>query len=106
MTGNINQLIASYPGDPTNVDASIFDAPQGALILDTTGGSPRFKTTGRGDNSGMISIGAGIASSQNTIPVGAIDTIPAGSQAIIFGTWTILGTVIIGGEVRIGAWPF
>lgn len=106
MQGQISQLIAAYPGDPSNVDASIFDAPAGSLVLDSTGGAPRYKSTGRGDNTGFVSIAAGIASSQSTVAAGTTAVIPAGSQAIIYGAWTILGTVQIFGEVRNGAWPF
>jgi hypothetical protein len=74
--------------------------------LDTTGGAPRYKTTGRGDNSGMASIASGMATNQATVPAGQTVTVPAGSQAIVYGTWTITGTVIIYGEVRNGPWPF
>lgn len=106
MSGQISQLIVAFPGDPSNVDASILDAPQGALILDTTGGAPRYKSTARGDNSGMVSIAPGIAASLATVPAGTNVVVPAGSQAIIYGTWTISGTVTIFGEVRNGPWPF
>lgn len=103
---NIAQLIAAYAGDPTGVSTTIFDAPLGALVLDTTGGPPRYKTTPFGDNSGITGLANTLGTTQSTVPAGVTDTVPAGSQIAIFGTWTISGTVIIAGEARVGPWPF
>ena len=103
---NIAQLIAAYAGDPTGVSTSIFDAPLGALVLDTTGGAPRVKGAGFGDNSNFTVLGDAIATTQTTVAAGQTAVVPANSQAIVYGTETILGTLTIFGEVRFGAWPF
>lgn len=106
MAGNIAQLIAAYPGDPTGVSATIFDAPLGSLILDTLGGSPRSKSTGWGDNSGFVILGDAVSSNPTTIASGQTAVIPANTQAIFYGTITVTGTLTIAGEARFGAWPF
>lgn len=106
MQGTVAELIAAYPGDPTGLDTSIINPALGALVLDTTGGSPRIKSTPKGDNSGFTLIDNGIGSSLSTVPSGVTVGVPANSQAVIYGTWTITGTAIVAGEVRVGPWPF
>lgn len=46
--------IAYWPGDPTSVAASAFSPPQGTIVLDTNGGTPRVKTST--DNSGFSQV--------------------------------------------------
>lgn len=106
MAGNIAQLIAAYPGDPTGVSATIFDAPLGSLIIDTLGGAPRYKATGWGDNSSYFVMANPLSPTTSSIPAGQVGYVPANSQLAVFGTWTITGTAIIAGEVRVGPWPF
>lgn len=47
-----------YPGDPTGVSTDIFNAPAGSLVIDTTGGPLRTKTSALNDNSGFTEGGA------------------------------------------------
>lgn len=105
-SGNIAQLVAAFSGDPTGVSTTIFDAPKGALVLDTTGGQPRVKGGEYGDNSNFTVLGNTMATNPTTIAAGQTAVVPANSQAIIFGTFTITGTLTIIGEIRFGAWPF
>jgi hypothetical protein len=41
-----------------------------------------------------------------TIPADRALTVSENTQAIVYGTQTIAGTLTIGGEIRYGAWPF
>ncbi len=51
-SGQVDQLIWVYTGNPANVSTSIINPPKGALVIDTTNAVVRLKTTGLGDNSG------------------------------------------------------
>lgn len=48
--------VSYYSGDPSGVATAIFDAQQGSIVLDTTGGPPRLKTSPLGDNSGYSEV--------------------------------------------------
>jgi hypothetical protein len=48
----------------------------------------------------------GLATNMTTIPTDRTITESADEQLIVYGTFTIIGTFKIGGEVRFGAWPF
>ena len=103
---NVAQFIAAFPGDPTNVSTSIFDAPLGAIIIDTLGGAPRFKPTGWGDNTLFYPMANQVSPTSTNIPAGQTGYVPVNSQLAVFGTFTISGSMVIAGEVRFGAWPF
>lgn len=49
---------------------------------------------------------SGFAANFTTIPAGRTIVTPANTQAIIYGVFTIAGTFTLGGELRIGDWPF
>lgn len=46
------------------------------------------------------------AANLTTVPAGRTLATPTNSQAIVYGTFTIAGSLTIGGEIRFGAWPF
>lgn len=47
----------------------------------------------------------GVAANLSTIAEGTSVTVAAGSQAAIFGSLTVNGTLTVAGEVRVCAWP-
>lgn len=105
-TGNVAQFIAIFAGDPTGVDVSIFNPPKGALILDSTGVSLRWKTSELGDNSGYQQIAGDAGFNPNNVGAGEDITLPSGSEAAFYGAFTVNGRFVIAGEARFGAWPF
>jgi hypothetical protein len=58
------------------------------------------------DPDGEAVFGGDDIGTPSTIPAGDTTTLGANSQAVIYGTFTILGTLVVEGEIRFGDWPF
>lgn len=89
-----------YPGNPTNVDTSIFNPPLGAIVVDYVTPAIWQKTTAAGDNSGY----SGVVGSTFTAPVIAGGLTASGSASNDFsgstGTFkTSTGANTISGPV-------
>jgi len=66
--GNLSDLYANYPGNPTGVATSIFDCKSGTIVIDTVNQRVYQKQTGLGDNSSFLEIGSLISSADRTTP--------------------------------------